>query len=155
MRNFAQELLIEFENQINTERPELGVRITKEVYLPSSAACRYHGQVDWTYSSSGLNLVPILFCPGTLNRCAGAAMAVNNMYYRLSLLQQLREKYPQEDMFSNHNHWNFYKSKKIHGYAIVTTGHEWQMYRVSSLDTALEKSIVLEGRNAYRTLYHD
>jgi hypothetical protein len=40
------------------------------------------------------------------------------------------------------------------GYAIVTTGQEWQMFKVFSSLRA-EKTVIYEGRNQFRNIVED
>jgi hypothetical protein len=53
-----------------------------------------------------------------------------------------------------YEHANSYEVNNVKGYAILTTGHVWQLIRVDKY-MQLEKSVELEGRNQYRTIYND
>lgn len=61
----------------------------KDVNLGRTNACPYHGKVDWVFSANGFNMVPVLFEEREFNPCAGIAMALYNMYFRLNMKQAL------------------------------------------------------------------
>lgn len=64
----------------------------KNVYFPRNSINRFHGTVDWIYSSGGSHMVPVMFFPHTLNAWAGIAMAVANMFWRTAVRDQLEQE---------------------------------------------------------------
>lgn len=77
---------------------------------------------------------PIMFFHQELNPAAGIAMALSNMY--------MRKVFQPEP-------------KKVYGYSIITTGHQWQLIKIDSL-LKLKKSVILEGRkDDFKKIYYD
>lgn len=75
-----------------------------------------------------------MFFNSNINPAAGIAMALSNMY--------MRKKFqPDKNL--------------VYGYSIVTTGQEWQLFKIDS-NLNLKKTIILEGnKDKYRNVYHD
>ena len=45
--------------------------------------------------------------------------------------------------------------KKVHGYSIITTGHEWQLIKIDSF-LKLKKTVILEGnKDEFKKIYYD
>jgi len=78
------------------------------------------------------HFVPVMFCENKINPFAGMAMADATRALRCIAR-------------------NDYKNS---GHAIVTTGHEWQMFKVYSSMKG-EKTVVYEGRNHFRSITKD
>lgn len=75
-----------------------------------------------------------MFFNSSINPAAGIAMALSNMYLR-------KQFQPDKNV--------------VNGYSIVTTGQEWQLFRVDS-NLNLKKTIILEGtKDTFRSIYHD
>jgi hypothetical protein len=73
-------------------------------------------------------MTPILFSEGNINPSAGIAMAYSNLFIRKALKKEALEMFPISD--KKYEHQNSYEICS-RGYAIVTTGHIWQMIRVN------------------------
>jgi hypothetical protein len=78
------------------------------------------------------NFVPVLFCEQEINRVAGFALAHATMAIKCMARNDLRNS----------------------GYSIVTTGQEWQMFKVYSSLNA-EKTVIYEGRDRFRNILKD
>jgi hypothetical protein len=59
-------------------------------------------------------------------------MAYSNMLMRQTLRKTLLEAFPNSD--KKYIHSNSYELNNIKGYAILTTGHMWQMIRVDKYE---------------------
>jgi hypothetical protein len=97
-------------------------------------------------------MTPVMFFQHSFNPEAGIAMALSNMYMRLAIREEMLKLFPREDKV--YSHANSYEVNNVRGYAILTTGHQWQLVRVDKY-LNLEKSVILEGRNQHRSLHHD
>jgi hypothetical protein len=97
-------------------------------------------------------MTPVMFFERAFNPTSGIAMALSNMHMRQSVRDEMLKLFPNTDKVYTHAH--SYEVTNVKGYAILTTGHEWQLVRVDKYMT-LEKSVVLEGRNQHRSMHHD
>lgn len=78
------------------------------------------------------HFVPVLFFEKELNPVAGIALAHATMALKSIARNDLRNS----------------------GYSIVTTGQEWQMFKVHNTLKA-EKTVVYEGRNKFKSIVKD
>lgn len=108
--------------------------VDKDIVVPPSSVCAFHGKVDWLCSLKGTKCTPIMFTGSQLNPAVGIAMALSSLHIRCSERAE--------------------ESGQIYGYSIITTGQEWQLIRIDRY-MKLQKSIVLEGANKYRNFHQD
>lgn len=78
------------------------------------------------------HFVPVMFFEDYLNPVAGMALAHATMALKCMARNDMRNS----------------------GYSIITTGQEWQMFKVFSNERC-EKTVVYEGRNAFKNIIED
>lgn len=152
MRELVEHILTDYYTVMREDRPNYNIAMKKDLVIPSNNSCEFHGKADWAYTANGYNLTPIMFYEQKFNPCSGIAMALSNMHLRLRMKEAIEKEFKAEDQ--KYSHANTYGENNVCGYSIMTTGHEWQIIKIDR-NFLLEKSVILEGRNKYRSMHFD
>jgi hypothetical protein len=136
MRSLTEAILTEYGAvhglQASAALPDLNFSITKNYQFHANELSPFHGSVDYMLWLNSHHFVPVIFFEDRLNTVAGMALA----HAARGLKSIARSSYANS------------------GYSIITTGQEWQMFKVYSNDNS-EKTIVFEGRNRFRNILED
>lgn len=136
MRSLTEAILTEYGAvhglQPSPALPDLDFSITKNYHFHVNELSPFHGSVDYMLWLNNHHFVPVIFFEGTLNPVAGIAVA-----HAVRGLKSIAR--------------NSYTNS---GYSIITTGQEWQMFKVYSNNNS-EKTVVFEGRNRFKNILED
>jgi hypothetical protein len=113
-------------------KDNLDYSITRNYEFKPNDISPFYGKVDYMIWLNSTHFVPVLFFEDDINAVAGLALAHANMALKSIARNNLITS----------------------GYSIVTTGQEWQMFKVYN-NMKAQKTVVYEGRNRFRNIVED
>ena len=137
MRSLVEAILTEYGAIHGLEQSEnfkgkVEYTINRNYLFKQNQLSPYFGHVDYMVFLNDTHFVPVLFCDKQINPVAGFAMAHATRGLKCLATNNLKNS----------------------GYSIVTTGQQWQMFKIYSSMKA-EKTVIYEGRNRFKNILQD